>query len=58
MADTVGHPSTGSGLGHTGAVDARLARIHGGPASTWHSRRFGRTLGPASFASGGRRGTW
>jgi hypothetical protein len=41
MADTVGHPGTASDHGHTGAVDDRLARSHGGRASTWHSRRFG-----------------
>lgn len=41
MADTVGDTSPGSDHGHTGAVDARLARIQGGRASTWHSRRFG-----------------
>jgi hypothetical protein len=41
MADTVGHSSPGSDHGHTGSVDAQLARIHGGRESTWHSRRFG-----------------
>jgi hypothetical protein len=42
MPPMVGLGGQKSGNGKTAAVDAALAKLHGGRPATWHSRRCGR----------------
>jgi hypothetical protein len=41
MGDTMGHSGAGGDNRGGTAVDAALAREHGGKPATWHARRFG-----------------